>query len=264
MVEYKKSNFAIAFLFFGKEKLNSLSVIYDFFRMSDDIVDSSDDKEIKFKKINEIKNKIDDIYNNKKTDEFFNILKTVIDKYQIPRYCFDEFLKGMEADIENVDLKTTEELERYMYQVAGVVGITVLHISEYNGDDKQDIAKYTGYALQLTNILRDIDEDLKKNRIYIPQQHRKMFLKTEKIDLSSPDFKKLFEFEKNIAKDYYRKADEFFKKNKSKKLMASSVMKNTYYEIFKSLDFKKITKNHKISNYKKIKAVFRSFVETLL
>lgn len=263
-MEYKKSNFKIAFLFLGKEKFNSLSIIYDFFRMVDDIVDSDSDKEIKFKKINEIKNKINDIYNNKQIDDSFYLLKCVIDKYKIPKYCFDEFLKGMEKDIEDINIKTIYELEKYMYQVASIVGITVLHICEYNGDDKENIAKYTGYALQLTNILRDIDEDLKRNRIYIPEEHRKSFLKTDKLDLKSPEFKKLFEFEKNITKDYYKKADEFFKKNKSKKLLASSVMKNIYYEIFKSLDFKKITKNHKISNYKKIKAVFKSLIETIL
>jgi phytoene synthase len=261
--EYTRSSFAPAFFFLSKEQKNALSVVYKFARMSDDAVDQDASEDEKRLKLKELREKIKGVYSGDSlNDDFFGSMRDVVKRYGIPEYCFNELLNGMEMDLGYVDIKTSDELQIYMFRVASVVGVMVLLISDYDGSDMDEIAKYTGYALQLTNILRDIDEDISYGRVYIPLEHRLKFLGTDKIDTNNKKFKELFEFEKGIAKSYYKKANELFKKNKSRKLFISAVMKNIYYEIFCSLSFDKISKNHKISNYKKAKAILKSFSET--
>jgi phytoene synthase len=261
--EYLNSSFAPAFLFLSKEQRNALSVIYKFSRISDDAVDSAESEKEKSLKINELRNKIKIIYSDERVDDDFIIsMRSVIKKYKIPEYCFDELLNGMEMDINGVNIKTKVELEKYMFCVASVVGVMVLRVSEYDGEDGDDIAKYTGYALQLTNIIRDLKDDKENGRCYIPEDERLKFLGTDKFGFDNKNFRKLFEFEKDICISYYKRADELFRKNKNRKLFVSAVMKNIYYEIFCSLSFDKISKNHKISNYKKAKAICKSFFET--
>ncbi|MEF3280931.1 MAG: squalene/phytoene synthase family protein [Elusimicrobiota bacterium] len=260
---YKKSNFSTAFFFLSRKQKYALSLIYKFSRIADDIADTSEDKEKKLKKLTELKEKTKYLYSTSEIkDDFFKNLKETVNEYKIEKFCFDELLNGMEKDIQGIDFKTLKELEEYMFQVASVVGIMVLDISGYKGKEKEDIAKYTGYALQLTNILRDILEDTQNNRFYIPQEHRISFLNSTKINFSHPEFKNLFEFEKEIALNYYIKANELYRRNKTKELFVSAIMKNIYFEIFKSLDFANLSKNHKISKYKKIKVLVKSFFET--
>ena len=201
----------------------------------------------------------------KNTDgKLFYELKKVIEEFKIPEYVFTDLLKGIKKDRYPVDIKTMDELEEYMYCVAGTVGIAVLKIVNYDGNNTNEIARFTGYAVQMTNILRDIEEDLRMKRIYIPLEHRLIITKSFEIDISSDCFKNLFEFEKNIAISYYKKADEFFRINKSPKLLVPAIMKNIYRELLYTLDFNSIKKNHKISNYKKARAILKSFMETLI
>jgi len=258
-LKYKKSSFSTAFFFLKKEQKEALSVVYEFSRMADDAADDDGEREEKIKKIEYLKEKTKEIYAGKsQKEEIFSNLSEIVKKYDIQEYVFSKLLSAMEKDVNGVDIKDRAELEDYMFSVAGVIGIAVLKISEYKG---KEISINTGNAVQMTNILRDIKEDLNLKRIYIPLNERMEFLKTDRIDFDSPGFKDLFRYEKNTAIDYYMKADELFKKNKSPKLFVASVMKNTYKELLREIDFDNIQKNHKISNYKKIKAVLKSLME---
>ncbi len=258
--EYKKSNFAAAFIFLNKNQRYALSVIYSFMRYADDAAD----KEKNINYINDLREKISDIYLGKSLNEsFFEELKNVINEYKIPKYVFIELLRGIEKDISEVDIKNLSELEDYMYCVAGTVGEVVLRIVNYQGKDANQIARFTGYAVQLTNILRDIKEDLNSKKIYIPLQDRLRFLKTANLDINNPGFKDLFNFQKELAISYYKISDELFMKNKTKELFVPSFMKNLYRQILYSLSFDNLEKNHKISKYKKVKAFIRSIREIL-
>lgn len=258
--QYKKSNFKTAFMFLNKKQRNALSVIYSFMRMVDDLADLKNDK-VNLKKF---KNEIEDIYEGKNIEtEHLKALKKIINEYKIPSYVFLKLIEGVEKDLSVVDIKTRAELEDYMFCVAGTVGVAVLKIVEYKGRNLEDIAKQTGFAVQMTNILRDLKEDLKINRNYIPREERIKFFKDGEIDFNNYNFRAFFEYEKKFAFKYYENAENFFKKNKSINLFVPSVMKNLYFELLKQLDFELNPKNHKISNYKRIKAVFNSIIEIL-
>lgn len=256
--DFKKSNFAAAFLFLNSKKRYALSIIYSFMRNADDCVDIKKNKNY----IDELRHKISDLYLGRRVDDLLlKQLKEVIDEYKIPQHTFIELLRGLEKDTQNIDIKTLHELEDYMYCVAGTVGEIILKIVDYKGKDAQEIATLTGYAVQMTNILRDIKEDLESNKIYIPLEHRMHFLKSHRISLQSMGFKELFDFEKDIAISYYTKSDELFAKNKTKELFVPSLMKNLYREMLYELNFNNLEKNHKISKYKKLKAFLTSLRE---
>jgi len=260
---YKKSNFAIAFFFLEKKKREALSIFYNFARYVDDIADSKKlPTNIKIEKLLEIKQRIDKIYSNIDLNDEFSKLRDIIKYYNIPKTCFDELINGMLYDCKDVDVKTMDELERYMYKVASVVGIAVLKISGYKGNNLYEIARYSGYAVQMTNILRDFYEDYNNNRIYIPKEHRIKILGSEKIDINDTDkIKKLIEFEKNINKNYYEISSKLIREYKTSSLFVSSLMKNIYKEILNEINFESIKKNHKISNYTRIKSLINSILE---
>jgi phytoene synthase len=258
---YKSSNFATSFLFLNSTKKKALSIFYNFARYVDDIADSDIPHQQKIEKLIEIKEKIKEIY-SKKENEKLKEIAYIIREFSLPSECFYELIDGMLYDCGDVDISSQQELEGYMYKVAGVVGISVLKICGYSGKNLEEIARYTGYAVQLTNIIRDFYEDYQKKRIYIPKEHRIKILKTEKINLYDlSKIKELLSFEKSIAQDYYKTSSRLIAKNREPSLFVSSLMKNIYYEVLEGLDFETIKKNHKISNYKKLKAIFNSLIE---
>ena len=259
---YRKSNFSTAFFFLEKKRRKALSIYYNFARYVDDIADSNIPKEIKIKKLLEIKNEFEKNYLGESKKIEINEVYEIINYYQIPSKCFLELIDGMLFDCGDVDIKTEKELENYMYKVAGVVGIAVLKICGYNDKNIEEIATYTGYAVQLTNIIRDFYQDYEIKRIYIPQTHRVKILGSEKIDINNHlKIKELLEYERNINRNYYKISSEIIKKNRSNILFVTSIMKNIYYEILENLNFESIKKNHKIYNWKKIKSFINSVKE---
>lgn len=247
-------------MFLNREKRKALSLIYSFMREIDDIVDKEKNKN----SIIILRKKIEKIYSDLNLeDEFLSNLRNVVKRFDIPKYVFVKLIEGVEKDLTDVDIQTRAELEDYMFCVAGTVGVAVLKIVEYKGKNLEDIAKQTGFAVQMTNILRDLKEDLKINRNYIPKEERIKFFNSGEIDFSSKNFKDFFDFEKKLTIYYYENAKNLFKKSKTSKLFVPAVMKNIYFELLQQLNFELNPKNHKISNYKRIKAVFNSIIEIL-
>lgn len=258
--EYKKSNFKTAFMFLNKKQRDALSIIYSFMRLVDDIADLND----KRMKLEILKNEIKNISTGKgpKT-EFLKILRDVMNEYKIPSDVFLKLIEGVEKDLSEVDIETRIELEEYMYCVASTAGICVLKIVGYDKLDLFEIAKQTGFAVQMTNILRDLKEDLRMKRNYIPKEERIKFFKSGEIDFRSEKFKDFFDFEKRLTLNYYENAKTLFKKNKTYKLFVPAVMKNIYFELLQQLNFELNPKNHKISNWKRLKAVIKSMIEVI-
>src|SRR5258706_6292890 len=118
-------------------------------------------------------------------------------------------IEGVSSDLEPRRIQTFDELYRYCYQVASVVGLTIVHI--YGFDAAQharvlELAEKCGIAFQLTNILRDVREDTEKNRVYLPAEDLTRFV----LVLSENDeftygekFRQLMEFEARRARKYY-------------------------------------------------------------
>jgi phytoene synthase len=96
-------------------------------------------------------------------------------RYSIPRRYAEQLIEGVSRDLEQTRYESFEELSAYCYGVASTVGLMAMHIIGFKGRKAIPYALRLGVALQLTNILRDIGEDWRAGRVYLPQQELAQF-----------------------------------------------------------------------------------------
>src|SRR5713101_6456822 len=127
-----------------------------------------------------------------------------VQRYCIPHNYFQEMIDGVSSDLEPRQIQTFEELYRYCYQVASVVGLTIIHIFGFDSPDALALAEKCGIAFQITNILRDVREDSENHRTYVPAEDIRRF----NADLSKRDenFLCLMRFEAVRAQSYYNES----------------------------------------------------------
>lgn len=124
-----------------------------------------------------------------------------VSRFRIPHRVFEDMIDGVESDLEPRRIETWDELYRYCYQVASVAGISVIHIFGFDDPRSPLLAEKCGVAFQLTNILRDVAEDLDSGRVYLPAEDLRRF-GVERIE-DSPAMRKLLRFEGERARRLY-------------------------------------------------------------
>ena len=102
------------------------------------------------------------------TDPVFLALKDTVNRYNIPRSVFDDLITGMEDDLYNNRYRTFDELYLYCYRVASVVGLMCIEIYGYDDPRAKKFAESWGIFMQLINVLRDVGEDIGRDRVYLP------------------------------------------------------------------------------------------------
>ncbi len=129
-----------------------------------------------------------------------------VKRYKIPHRYFHEMIDGVSSDLAPRRFETFDELYRYCYQVASVVGLTTIHIFGFDSPEAPPLAEQCGVAFQLTNILRDIREDAARGRIYLPLEDLRRFGVTEE-QLGSgeggAELLRLMSFEAARARSYF-------------------------------------------------------------
>lgn len=133
-------------------------------------------------------------------------LHDTLQRYRIPPRYLHEMIDGVSSDLEPRRLATFEELYRYCYLVASVVGLTVIHIFEFQSAEALPLAEKCGVAFQLTNILRDVAEDNARGRIYLPLEDLDRFGVNPEDLRYDERFQKLMAFEAERARAYYRES----------------------------------------------------------
>jgi phytoene synthase len=207
--------FYMATRFLPYRKQRSIFAIYGLCRYLDDLVDESEDLLAK-KKISQLeiiekleifKNELIDTYqggiqNKSVLIAFSDVLKTYDISLELPLLLFE----GVKTDLIKDRYDTFDELYDYSYKVASVVGLMTSEVFGYSDSKALDHAVELGIAMQLTNILRDVGEDLGKDRIYIPKEDLDRFQITED-DLQTREvtesFVRLMQFQIERARSYY-------------------------------------------------------------
>ena len=173
------SSFFYAFLFLSSEKRRAMMALYAFCREVDDIADEIKEKEVAIPKLVFWQEEIDRVFDGKARHPVGKELMWTIAHYPMEKEQFTEMIEGMLMDVSGKPIVTDEDLDLYCYRVAGVVGLMSIAVFGYNNEQSRQFALKMGNALQLTNILRDVYEDTKINRIYLPQQTRAKFKVTD-------------------------------------------------------------------------------------
>ncbi|MCC6395295.1 MAG: phytoene/squalene synthase family protein [Bryobacterales bacterium] len=201
-------NFYYSFLLLDAQRRAAMCAVYAFMRICDDLSDEP----------------------GPKTEESFHQWRAAMEaaldgrfaehplwpafhdtaaRYRIPREYFHDMIDGVQSDLRFQPVETFDQLYQYCYRVASVVGLTVIHILGFRGDDAKPLAEKCGVAFQLTNILRDVKEDYENGRIYLPAEDLRRFGVSEsefREPLVSPALKRLLEFEGRRARALYREA----------------------------------------------------------
>lgn len=228
---YKKSNFGIAFFFLNSAQRAALADVYSFCRLVDDIVDEpaeNPQQQLDFWKAE---------INAAPTTELGKNLAAHIQKYQMDKENFLLLIEGMEMDLRCATYKTFEELEKYLYRVASVVGLMVLEICGVRGAQARQYAKNLGYGVQLTNIVRDIYEDAKLGRVYLPLDDLKKF-GVEFEDLQKTNTQKtapLLKYEAVLAQNFYEAAAAQKLPYSRRQLFAARIMGAVYRAILNKI-----------------------------
>ena len=161
---YAKS-FNWAGFFLPKKTYLKCSTLYDFCRVADNIADSNEAIELKKIKFLDFQNN----FNNKKFDDpIIKNMWQLINEFNIPLKVVNDLLDGINSDIQqSIKLHKKKDLLLYSYRVAGTVGLMMAKILRVNEKDSLKSAIDLGIAMQLTNISRDVVEDLNFGRSYI-------------------------------------------------------------------------------------------------
>jgi phytoene synthase len=192
-------NFYYSFLLLSREQRDAMCAIYAFMRYCDDI---SEGEGASREAIDRWRRDLDRALAGQYGDNLlWPAFHDTVKRYQIPCDYFHEMIAGVSSDLDPRQLQTFDELYRYCYQVASVVGLTIIHIFGFESQQALALAEKCGIAFQLTNILRDVQEDSENKRVYIPAED----IRRLGADLTKRDdnFIRLLSFEAGRARSYY-------------------------------------------------------------
>ena len=167
------SSFYYSFLFLPKAKREAITALYAFCREVDDVADECTDINIARTKLAWWRNEIRQLYAGNPQHPVTQALLPAIQTYKMDEEHFLEIIDGMEMDLDQNRYTDFKQLQLYCYRVASVVGLLSVQIFGYNNRNTLKYAHDLGMAFQLTNIIRDIGEDARRGRIYIPQDEIK-------------------------------------------------------------------------------------------
>ena len=203
----RAKNFYYSFVLLSRPQRNAMCAIYAFMRYCDDL---SDEPDATRAAIDKWRADMEGALEGRFSDHpvwpaFYHTVR----RFAIPHQYFREMIDGVQSDLEPRRFETFPQLYRYCYQVASVVGLTIVHIFGFDTRSALPLAEKCGVAFQLTNILRDIREDAERGRIYLPEEDLRRFGVTEE-DLRAGHrdqaFLQLMAFEAERARAYYNES----------------------------------------------------------
>jgi phytoene synthase len=203
------SSFYYSFLFLPPERRRAITALYAFCREVDDTVDNTTDQSVARIKLAWWRGEVAAMYEGKPNHPVTQALRPHLESYRIGKEHLLAIIDGMEMDLDQSRYLDYAGLQRYCWHVAGVVGI--LSASIFGVTDPQTLkyAEKLGLAFQLTNIIRDVGEDARKGRIYLPVNELQQFNVTAADILNarhSDKFEALMGFQAERARAIYDEA----------------------------------------------------------
>ncbi len=205
------SSFYYSFLFLPQERRRAIVALYAFCREVDDVVDETADASVARTKLAWWRNEIAAVFDGGAQHPVTRALAGVVVRFGLQRSHFEEIIDGMQMDLDQNRYASFADLSLYCHRAAGVVGLLSARIFGYTHPVTLDYAHDLGVAFQLTNIVRDIGEDARRGRIYIPldEMARYGVTSTDVLQCRETDaMRELLRFQIARARSYYRQALE--------------------------------------------------------
>jgi len=215
MTRHHAKTFYFASHVLAAQKRADAYAVYAFCRYVDDQIDLAPDEAARLRAFADLSHLLHSAYLPEDAGHsglpWLRAFRETIHRRAIPANYFEDLLTGVEMDTGHVRLQTWEELDRYCYHVAGVVGLIMVHVMTEPAPELLKPARDLGTAMQLTNILRDIAEDWQRDRLYLPADE------LEKFGLTADDiaqqrrgdsFRAMMRFQIGRARAYYSYGEE--------------------------------------------------------
>jgi len=209
----RAKNFYWAILTLPKDKRAAVYTIYTFARRCDDIADSSWELSRKKDRLERERKNLMRLYEGHPRGKLYRALSKTVEEYEIPETYFEQLIQGVEMDLTRDRYSTFKDLKVYCFRVASVVGLALIEIFGYDDNKAKKYAIDLGLGMQLTNIIRDVAEDYRRDRIYIPQEDLNEF----NCDFSDVDyegvndqFRELMDFEAKRARNFFQSGKKLF------------------------------------------------------
>jgi len=201
----RAKNFYYSFVLLKNEQRDAMCAMYAFMRYCDDLSDEIGSTTLAT--MRQWRIDLDNALRGEFTSHpVWPAFHDAVTRYKIPHVYFHDMIDGVSSDLSPQSIETFEDLYRYCYRVASVVGLTIVHIFGFDDKKALELAEKCGIAFQLTNILRDVQEDIGLGRIYLPAEDLDRFgVKPAGISYT-PEFVELMRFEAARARAYYNEA----------------------------------------------------------
>jgi phytoene synthase len=260
------SSFYYSFLFLPPERRRAITALYAFCREVDDVVDEVSDANVARAKLGWWRAEVANLFDGHPQHPVTKALQPAVRDFGVTRKRMDDIIDGMEMDLIHHRYPDFASLERYCYRVAGVVGELSASIFGYANEKTLEYAYHLGLAFQLTNIVRDVGEDARRDRIYLPQDElRKHGLSDEDIlnARHTSAFATLMREQADRAEDHYRKAFAALPQEDKRAQRPGLIMAAIYHALLDEIrrdDFRVLNQRISLTPIRKLWLAWRTWV----
>jgi phytoene synthase len=236
-VNSRATNFYYSFVFLPREKRRAIEAVYAFARRGDDLADSGLSGEEAGREIRRYRQALEACYAGQGAplaNPELRALAEAIGRFKIPRQPFEDLILGLEMDLNGTRYETFEDLALYCYRVASTMGLLAIEIFGYRNPRAREYAVNLGTALQLVNILRDLQSDARRGRVYLPREDLERFgvgpdeLRTGAYNDS---YIELMQFECDRARYYFSLARQLLPPEDRRSMVAAEIMAAIYWRL---------------------------------
>ncbi len=264
------SSFYYSFLFLPPERRRAITALYAFCREVDDVVDECRDPVLAHTKLAWWRAQVSAIYSNESNPQHpvAQALVPVVQTFDLPQEQLQEIITGMEMDLTQNRYADFAALKVYCHCVAGIVGLLSAKIFGYTQPETLNYAENLGVAFQLTNIIRDVGEDARRERVYLPLDELARF-SVQVADIlhgrETDDFKRLIEFQVERALGFYRDAFALLPAQDRKAQRTGLVMAAIYRTLLDEIradGYRVLTQRTSLTPIRKLWIAWKTWVTT--
>src|SRR5665213_1293136 len=236
----RKTTFYYSFLVLPAEERRAIIAVWDFCRVVDDGVDEAVDAAGAREAVAFWRAELARCY-SKETPQTAQgqRLQPFIARFGLPRQAFEDVIDGVAMDLDTTRYETFNDLLEYCRRVASAVGMICIRIFGCTSAGSTEYALNLGVALQLTNIIRDVKDDLDRGRVYLPLedlQANGCAVEELAAGQVTASVRRLLEFECRRARDFYNRAVAARPEADRQRLVAAEIMRAVYFETLRGVE----------------------------
>ena len=243
----RKTSFYYSFLVLPAAERRAITAVFDFCRAVDDAVDLEPDPVRAEGALEKWRQEVALVFDGGTPATPQGMaMQPFVKPFHLPRAQFEALIEGVSMDATPRRYQNFEELEPYCHRVASSVGLMCAEIFGYREQGVLNYARDLGVALQLTNILRDVAVDFRRDRVYLPQDEVARFgcsehdLENEVTDsgngVQSAQVRNLLAFQATRAREYFAKAVQALPREDARRFVAAEIMRVIYFDLLKRIE----------------------------